>query len=227
MTARHCCRFRAPLIELNENKQSRNYHSLQRVQVYSSTRFTLLVELVQCLATRSAISFLHPSTAVSVPLLSPPRPPGFAWLLLLASSAVRRCQLFSASPPCHLVTKRSAASTIPRCQFPLSLAALGHSTVATPNSKGELSVDPSVASKTLMSSTRHWAQFFPGRPRPGFTPPAIVPNITRWVSRSLAVRCPAPAKRRRRLRIAVSMLSHCAFLRALAYDMRWSLRCRR
>ena len=27
--------------------------------------------------------------------------------------------------------------------------------------------------------------------------------------------------------MVVSTLSHCAFLRALAYDMRWSVRCRR
>ena len=95
-------------------------------------------------------------------------------------------QLFSASPVCHLVMKRSAASTIPRCQFPLFLAALGHSTaVSTPNSNGELSVDPSVASNTLMSSARHWAQFFSGRPRPGFTQPVIVSYITPWVSPSL------------------------------------------
>ena len=154
----------------------------------------------------------------------PPRPPGSPWLLLLAQ---QRCQLFSASPLCHLFMKRPAASTIPRCQIPLFLAALGHSTVSTPNSKGELSVDPSVAPNTLRSSTRHWALLFSGRSRPGFTPAAIVPNITRWVSHSLLVRCTAPAKTRRRLRIVVQTLSHCAFLRALAYDIRWSVRCRR
>ena len=115
--------------------------------------------------------------------------------------------------------KRSAASTTPRYHFPLFLAALGHNTVSTPNSKGELSVDPSVPWNTLMSSARHWAQCYSGRPGPGFSPPANVPNITRWSSRSLVVRCTAPAKRRRRLRMVVSTLSHCAFLRALAYDM--------
>ena len=56
-------------------------------------------------------------------------------------------------------------------------------------------------------------------PGPGFSPPAIVPTITRLVSRSGFARCTTPAKRRRRLRIVVSTLSHCAFLRALAYDM--------
>ena len=77
-------------------------------------------------------------------------------------------------------------------------------------------MDPSIASNNLVSSTRHWAQLFSGRPRPGFTPPAIVPNITRRVNRSLVVRCAAPAKRgaapakrRRRLRIVVSPLILC------------------
>ena len=63
-----------------------------------------------------------------------------------------------------------------------------------PTHKGMLSVDPSVARNTLRSSTRHLAQLFSGRPGPGFSPPAIVPNITRRGSRSLYVRCAAPAK---------------------------------
>ena len=46
-------------------------------------------------------------------------------------------------------------------------------------------MDPYLTLNTLMPSTRHWAQFFAARPRSGFTPPAIVPNITRWDSRSL------------------------------------------
>ena len=123
--------------------------------------------------------------------------------------------------------KHSAASTTPQNHFPPFFAAVGHSTVSTANTKGTLSVDPSVARNTLRFSRRHWAQFFSGRPGPGFSPPAIVPNITRRVSRSLCVRCTPPAKRRRPLRIIVSTLSHCALLRALAYDMRWSVRCRR
>ena len=49
----------------------------------------------------------------------------------------------------------------------------------------------------------------------------------RRVSRSLCVRCTPPADRRRRLRMVVPTLSLCAFLRAFAYDMRWSVRCRR
>ena len=121
--------------------------------------------------------------------------------------------------------KHSAASTTPRYHLPPFLAAVGHSTVSTQNTEGTLSVDPSTAQNTLRSSTRRWAQFFSGRPGPGFSPPDIVPNIIRRVSRSLCVRCTAPVNRRRRLRMVIS--AHCAFLRALAYDMRWSVRCRR
>ena len=104
---------------------------------------------------------------------------------------------------------------------------MGRSTVSTPNTKGTLSADPSVARNTLRSSIGHWSQFFSGRPGPGFSPPAIDRNIIRRVGRSSCVRCTPSAKRRRRLSMVVSKLSHCAFLRALAYDMRWSVRCRR
>ena len=156
-----------------------------------------------------------------------PSPPGFPRLLLLASSAVKSSQLFSAPPPCHLVIKQSAASTLPRGQFPLFLAALGHSTVSTPNSKGELSVDSSVASNTLMSSARHLDQFFSGLPRPEFTPPAIFPIVTWRASRSFVFRCAASATKRRRSRIVVSALSKCTFFRTRMQDMRWSVHCRR
>ena len=64
--------------------------------------------------TVSALAYSCISSAVPLP-----RPPSFPWLLLLSSSAVRRCHLFSASPLCHLLVERSAASTIPWCQFPL------------------------------------------------------------------------------------------------------------
>ena len=68
-----------------------------------------------------------------------------------------------------------------RYHFPLCLAALDHSTVSTPNRKGELSVDLAVAWNTLMLSARRWAQLFSGRHGPGFTLSAIFPNITRRV----------------------------------------------
>ena len=145
---------------------------------------------------------------------------------LLAFSVAWRSQLLTASSLCHLVMKHSAVSTTPRYHFQPFLAAVGHSTVSTLNAKGTLCVDASVARNTLRSSTRHWARFFSGRPGPGF-PPAIVPNIVRRVSGSLCVRCTAHAKRRRRLQMVVSTLSRCAFVRALAYDMRWSVRGRR
>ena len=168
----------------------------------------------------------YSSTLISVRVSPPPaHPPVFPLSLFLASSAAWRSQLFSAAPLCHLVMKRSAASKIPWRPFPLFLAAVDHSAVS--NSKGQLSVDPSLAWNTLMSSARHWAQFFSGRPGSGFSPHQPSPNIIRWVGRSLVVRCTASAKRRRRLRMVVSTLSHCAFLRAFAYGMRWSVRCRR
>ena len=128
----------------------------------------------------------------------------------MASSGAWRSQLLSASSLCHLVMKHSAASPTPRYHYLPFLAAVGHSThstVSTPNTKGTLSVDHSVARNTLTSSSRHWTQFFSGRPGPGFSPPGIVPNTTRWVSRSLVFRCTTPAKRRRRLRMVVSTLS--------------------
>ena len=125
------------------------------------------------------------------------------------------------------------ASTTPRHhQFPLCLDALGHSTVSTPSSKVDLSVDPSVVLNALMSA-RHWAQFFRSRPGPGCSPPAIVPNITRWVSRSFVgqplICRPLYGSRKEEASFAggFSTLPHCAFLRALVYDMRWSVRCRR
>ena len=106
------------------------------------------------LATRSTISFLNFSSRQLYQYGC--RPPGFPTSLLLASSAAWGSQLFTASPLCHLVMKRPATSTTLRYHFQPFLVALGHSTVSTSNSKGELSVDPSVAWNTLMSSARHW-----------------------------------------------------------------------
>ena len=96
-----------------------------------------------------------------------------------------------------------------------------------PEQQRGVSLYPSVALNTVMSSTRRRAHVFPGRPGPGFSP--LVQNITRRLIliRSDFARCTAPAKRGRRLRIAVSVLSRCALLRAMAYDMRGWVRCRR
>ena len=96
------------------------------------------------LATRSLISFLHSSTAVSVWLPVPSPPPHLVAVLGVLSCVAQPASL-CASSLCHLAMKQSAASTTPRYHFPLFLAALGHNTVSTPNSKGEISVDPSVA----------------------------------------------------------------------------------
>lgn len=52
--------------------------------------------------------------------------------------------------------------------------------------------------------------FFLVAPGPGFSSLAIVTHIMRWINRLLVVRCTAPAKWRRRLRMVVSTLSHCA-----------------
>ena len=77
-----------------------------------------------------------------------------------------------------------------------------------------------------MPHVSHRPYAFPRRPGSGLSPSAIVPNMTRRISR-LGLPCTAPAKGGRCLRIVASTLSHCAFLRALVYGMRWSVRCRR
>ena len=144
---------------------------------------------------------------------------------LLAFAAAWCIQLLSASPLRHLAMKQSAASTTHRIHVPLFSPSLGDK--SAPNGLKKLPVEPSVTWKTLRSPTRYWAEVFSGGPGPGFSPPVVVPSITRRFSRSLVVRCTTPAKRRRHLCMVVSTLSNSAFLRALAYDMRWSVRCRR
>ena len=62
----------------------------------------------------------------------------------------------------------------------------------------------------------------------GSSPPVIIANITRLGERPAFCRATAPAKKSRRLRMVVSMLSHHVFLRAFAYEgVVWSVRCRR
>ena len=51
---------------------------------------------------------------------------------------MRRSQLFSASPLCHLVMKQSATWIILRYQFPLFLAALGHSSLYSEQQRGAI-----------------------------------------------------------------------------------------
>ena len=62
----------------------------------------------------------------------------------------------------------------------------------------------------------------------GFSPPAIVPNISRVVNRSLLCLATAAATKSRRLRMFVSTLSQRVILRALAHErVVWSVRSRR
>ena len=98
--------------------------------------------------------------------------------------------------------KHSAASTTPRYHVPLFLAAVGHNTVSTPNTKGELSVDLSVARNTLRSSNRHWFQVFSGRCHafPPFSPLELI-----WLCFILfALRMPPP-----RFRLLLVQWTYC------------------
>ena len=157
---------------------------------------------------------------LGVSLAAPLPPPS---LLLLALLGVLVCKaqpsLFHLGPvpPRHETIRRF---DVPRCQLPVCLAVVGRSAVSSPNNKAEVPLIP------LFGSThRDVAHVCRGRPGSGFSPPFVAPNITRRVSRSGFARCMPPANRRRRLRILVSALSHCAFSRTLAYDLRWSARC--
>ena len=148
----------------------------------------------------------------------PPSPPVSPLFLLLAPTAAWRSQFLSASPPRHLVMKRSTASTAPRYKLPLVLAAPCNSIVYTPKSKGGLSVEPLGASNNLILSARSYlAQFVfvyglvPGSPHhPSCT------NHHAIGQPLMVVRCTAAVYRRRRLRVVVSTLSHRASLRVLA-----------
>ena len=167
-----------------------------------------LVGLVPCY-TLSAVSLLS-STVVS---LLPPRP-----FRLCASRirAARGSELFFSSFACHVGMNRSAASRILRCYLLAFFAAWTRSTVSTPDCRAESSVERSVDQETARSSLRVLSQLFGGPPGPGFFPPAICANIIRLGNRSLFCRTVAPAKKSRRLRVVVSILSQFVFLRALA-----------
>ena len=178
-TCRHC-RVRCPLIKLNENKLKKNLPLTagHTALLHLNTRHKL-VEPVPCHT--MSILFLHSSTAVSIRLSLPP-PHSFPLSLLLASTAAWRIQVLSSSPLCHVITKRSAASTPHRYQFPILLAAFGFSTVSVPNRKGGLSIDTANTFNTLLvSSARHWVWALSCRSMiPDCrTPSTIDPNIIR------------------------------------------------
>lgn len=92
--------------------------------------------------------------------------------------------------------KQSAVSSTPRYHFGPLLAALGHTPFLLRTANGAFHgplggfENPEFVCQTLGQ-----LKLFPGRPGLGFSPLAIFLNITRRISRSLAVRCTPPAKR--------------------------------
>lgn len=128
-TCRHG-RVRCPLIKLNENKL--NKHIPLTAGLTALLHLNTLHKLVEPVPCHTmSISFLHSSTAVSIRLSLPP-PHSFPLSMLLASTAAWRIQVLTSSPLCDVITKRSAASTPHRYQFPNILAAFGFSTVSVP-----------------------------------------------------------------------------------------------
>ena len=116
----------------------------------------------------------------------------------------------------------------PPVPLPRLFAAVDHSAVSTPNTKGASSGNLSVARISLRSSTMHLCRVLNYPPGLGFFPPAIVPNITQLGNRSLLRRATPPAKKNRLLRMVVSMFSQRVILRAFAYErVAWSVRSRR
>ena len=131
--------------------------------------------------------------SIRLPLLASPVP-----LVILCyswwSSFAWRSQLFPASTLCHLVMKRSAASNTPRGQSLLFLAALGRSIVLLRTAKGSYSWTPRWLRIHLSRLLDTGPRSFQVSLVRGFSPPAIVPNNTRWVSHSFVVGRTAPEK---------------------------------
>ena len=156
--------------------------------------FYFLVGLMPCYPLGHLLpTFVHhrfPSTP-------PGRPPlRISYIGFSASSPV-------APPPpvslgCHLTMKYSAASKIPRYHSPAFFAAVDHNAVSTPNTKGATSVDPTAARNSLRFWIMHICQVSNCPPGLEFSPPDIVPNITRQGNRSRLFRATPPAKKRRR-----------------------------
>ena len=175
--------------------------------------FYLLLDLEPChTICHFFVAFINSGISSTA---APPSPVPVRLPLLLTSSAAWRSQLLSR----HRMPRRHEIAPPlqrpPSTHLPPFLAAVGHNAVSPPDNKGERSVDPSVARNTLKSSDRDWARLFLDRPGPAFSRPTTVPNITRRVSCSFFVRCTAPAKRRRRLRVIVSTLSDLLLVESL------------
>ena len=109
-------------------------------------------------------AFVHSCIGMPPPPPKPPPPSSLPLLLFLVSTVAWINQLLSASVLCHFAMKRPAASTTPRYQFPLFLAALDHSTLLLLTAKRGCPLN------ALVSSSTAWAQFFSGRLSPGFDP---------------------------------------------------------
>ena len=137
----------------------------------------------------SAVSFLLSSTVDFRPL-SPP---------CLIPLQRRPCRVRGAS------CSSSHHPRTPRYEYHLRtiFAALVHSMASASNPTRTVPCAPLI----MRSETWHWYQFFGLPPGPGFSPPDTVANTM----------IAAPAKKSHRLRVAVSMLPHWVFLRALAY----------
>ena len=121
--------------------------------------------------------------------------------------------------------KHPASLRNPRYHLPTFLAAMIHTSAFTPKTNLECSVGP-LAASNVQRSSRHICQLFDCPPGLRSSPPTF-PSITRLGDRPCFCRATAPAKKSRRLRMVVSMLSHCVLLRAFAHERVSSVRCRR
>ena len=105
----------------------------------------------------------------------------------------------------------------PRYHVPAILSAVDHITVSALNPTGECSIDHKVARNSLRSSTMNLCQVLNCPPGLGFSPQAIVPNISRLGNHSLLCHATTLANITHRLRVVVSMLSQHVIVRAFAY----------
>ena len=90
---------------------------------------------------------------------------------------------------------------------PPSYAATVHTSASIPKTNLECSVDPSVASNALRSSSRPLCQLFGYRPGLRPSPRVIFPSMTRLGNRPSFCRASAPAKKSRRLRMIIALAS--------------------